>query len=595
MKIKIISMILLFATCIYAATTRVTDQNKAYLSDSGSSNKIGLQPPSLSSSWNFTFPTSAGTSGQVLSTDGNGVTSWVSSSGGANTTLSNLTSPTSINQSLLPSTDNSFSIGDATNRFKIYGSYYYDNSNNAIMYGDSTTRTLYDTTFSSIISFNSTASGVTINGDLKPSVNNSKNLGTSALSWANSYMYNLNLKGPTSGTLTLNAAATTTSHTLTFPATQGSANQVLTNNGSGGLSWTSSSGGLPTGGSVGQLIYNTSSGIGTWVTPKNRTTNAVRTRAVSTWTTRTSAADLAWTSITWSPELSLFAAVNNNGAVGTSVMTSPDGITWTIRTVPIALNWTAITWAPELGLFVAAAATSTLASQIMTSPDGITWTSRTGSAATIPKAIAWSPDLGLLVVTGAILGTNIRVMTSPDGITWTTRTSAADINWNGVCWSPELSLFVAVGNGTTATSVMTSPDGITWTLRTSPSSSVNWQSVAWSPELNLFVAVNAGIASTAVMTSPDGINWTTRTASSTGWTSVVWSAELGLFTASSTAVSTSDIMTSPDGINWTTRTLPNTNGISSLSWSPELGIFAGVSQNGTGIRVMTSKHVKKFY
>lgn len=48
-----------------------------------------------------------------------------------------------------------------------------------------------------------------------------------------------NLKGSSSGTLTIAVPATVTSHTLTLPAAQGSANSFLRNDGSGGLTWVS--------------------------------------------------------------------------------------------------------------------------------------------------------------------------------------------------------------------------------------------------------------------------------------------------------------------------------------------------------------------
>lgn len=51
----------------------------------------------------------------------------------------------------------------------------------------------------------------------------------------------LKLNGSTSGTLTVNPAATTSSHTLTFPSAQGTANTLLKNDGSGGLSWSAAS------------------------------------------------------------------------------------------------------------------------------------------------------------------------------------------------------------------------------------------------------------------------------------------------------------------------------------------------------------------
>jgi hypothetical protein len=52
-------------------------------------------------------------------------------------------------------------------------------------------------------------------------------------------MKGLKVNGATSGTLGLYTNATTTSYDLTFPAAQGAANQVLSNNGSGVLSWAS--------------------------------------------------------------------------------------------------------------------------------------------------------------------------------------------------------------------------------------------------------------------------------------------------------------------------------------------------------------------
>jgi hypothetical protein len=53
----------------------------------------------------------------------------------------------------------------------------------------------------------------------------------------------LRLQDSTGGQyVALEAAGTTTTHTLTFPATQGSASTVLTNNGSGALTWAAPSG-----------------------------------------------------------------------------------------------------------------------------------------------------------------------------------------------------------------------------------------------------------------------------------------------------------------------------------------------------------------
>ncbi len=83
-------------------------------------NYVGLRAPdALAASLVFRLPTVYGTSGQVLSTTGSGVLTWVSltSVTGANNALSNLTT-TSINQALLPSTTNARDLGSASRAWR---------------------------------------------------------------------------------------------------------------------------------------------------------------------------------------------------------------------------------------------------------------------------------------------------------------------------------------------------------------------------------------------------------------------------------------------------------------------------------------------
>ncbi|MFM9052546.1 MAG: fibronectin type III domain-containing protein, partial [Bacteroidota bacterium] len=68
------------------------------------------------------------------------------------------------------------------------------------------------------------------------------------------------------------------------------------------------------------------------------------------WTTRTSAADNAWSSVTYGN--GLFVAVASTGT-GNRVMTSLDGITWTARTSAADNEWRGVTYGN--GLFVAVA------------------------------------------------------------------------------------------------------------------------------------------------------------------------------------------------------------------------------------------------
>src|SRR6185503_4001138 len=64
--------------------------------------------------------------------------------------------------------------------------------------------------------------------------------------------------------------------------------------------------------------------------------------------------------------------------------------------------------------------------------------------------------------------------------------------------------------------------------------------------------------------------WTIRTsAADNQWFSIAWSPQLGLFATISNNGTGNRVMTSPDGINWTIRTTPDNNW-EAIAWSPEL-------------------------
>jgi hypothetical protein len=285
-----------------------------------------------------------------------------------------------------------------------------------------------------------------------------------------------------------------------------------------------------------------------------------------TWTTRTSAANNAWTSVTYGN--GLFVAVASSGT-GDRVMTSPDGITWTSRTSAADNDWRGVTYGN--GLFVAVAASGT-GNRVMTSPDGITWTTRTSAADNNWNSVTYGNGLFVAV---AASGTGNRVMTSPDGITWTSRTSDNG-NWNSVTYGN--GLFVAVGGQQTQFQVMTSSDGINWTTRIAVFN--NWLGVTYGN--GLFVAVaSSGSAGNQVMTSPDGIIWTRRPSFFIICSGVTYGN--GLFVAISTR---NFFMTSPDGITWSVGTPANDNPLVSVSY--ENGLFVAVSDKGNNNRVMTA-------
>ena len=161
-----------------------------------------------------------------------------------------------------------------------------------------------------------------------------------------------------------------------------------------------------------------------------------------TWTSRTSAADASWHSVTYGN--GLFVAVSSG--VGGKVMTSPDGINWTLRTSNDAANgWKGVTYGN--GLFVAV----TSGGNVATSPDGVNWTLRT------PPYIYWygvtyGNGLFVAVTDWATGNGGNNVMISPDGTNWTPET-AIDNVWQSVTYGN--GLFVAVSRSITGNRVMT--------------------------------------------------------------------------------------------------------------------------------------------
>jgi hypothetical protein len=307
-----------------------------------------------------------------------------------------------------------------------------------------------------------------------------------------------------------------------------------------------------------------------------------RCYAQVSWTSRTSAADNGWRSVTYGTVAGngLFVAVANTGT-GNRVMTSTDGITWTSRTSAADNGWISVTYGKVAGngLFVAVSFDGT-GNRVMTSPDGITWTSRTSAADNQWFSVTYGAGLFVAV---SFDGTGNRVMTSPDGITWTSRTSA-DNGWYSVTYGTVAGngLFVAVAYTGTGNRVMTSPDGITWTSRTSAADNT-WISVTYGA--GLFVAVAFTGTGNRVMTSPDGITWTSRTsAADNNWFSVNYAA--GLFVAVAATGTGNRVMTSTDGITWTIRTSATDNNWRSVTYGN--GLFVAVASTGTGNGVMTS-------
>ena len=129
-------------------------------------------------------------------------------------------------------------------------------------------------------------------------------------------------------------------------------------------------------------------------------------------------------------------------------MTSPDGITWTSRVSAADNAWFSVTHGD--GLFVAVSLTGT-GNRVMTSPDGIDWTIQASAEDKGWRTVTFGDGL-FVAVAGS--GTGNRVMTSPDGVNWTIRTTGAERTWNSVVHGN--GVFVAVAFFGTGNRVMTS-------------------------------------------------------------------------------------------------------------------------------------------
>lgn len=87
------------------------------LNDAGSNAISVVSPAAVTASYTITLPAAAPGAGSVLEYDGTHY-QWLATGGSfANTTLSNLSTPTAINQDLLPGTDATFNLGNGSERF----------------------------------------------------------------------------------------------------------------------------------------------------------------------------------------------------------------------------------------------------------------------------------------------------------------------------------------------------------------------------------------------------------------------------------------------------------------------------------------------
>ena len=191
--------------------------------------------------------------------------------------------------------------------------------------------------------------------------------------------------------------------------------------------------------------------------------------------------------VTWAQDKQLFVAVADNANLTGSVAYSTDASNYSFATPPLACR--SITYAPELGLFAAIGNNG-----VMTSTNGINWSITSTLPANNPRII-WSPQLGLFLGTNFIGGVSGNIFKiSSDAVTWRdVSNNLTGVPVFAVTWSPELGIFYAISSSSVLSSY--SSDGINWTT----SSAIPQQatSVAWSPELGIFSAIRNVASPTA--------------------------------------------------------------------------------------------------
>jgi hypothetical protein len=215
----------------------------------------------------FKLPPDNGTAGYLLRTDGTGVTTWIAApSGGANTNLSNLDSPTAIDEDLR--------FGVAAKTLVLRNDVYLKGRNS----GDSADIDIIKTDSSGRTTITSGSTFILFSKSMIPDTDNSFESGTSAVAWSNvtSRKFTIDAGGsvgeispvvttPSGFTNTLGFRATGSKTVSIFTANEGTADALATKDllietgnktaGTGGSGNIINKTGTSAGGSRGKIIF----------------------------------------------------------------------------------------------------------------------------------------------------------------------------------------------------------------------------------------------------------------------------------------------------------------------------------------------------
>ena len=226
---------------------------EVYEASGDGTEKVTLQSQAMSSDYTLTLPTDAGTSGQVLSTDGSGNLSWATDGAGldADTALSNLAS-VAINASLISDTDDTDDLGSSSNEWK---DLYIDGTANIDSLIADTADINGGTIDGATVGANSANTGAFTT--LQASSTTTLNAGVAVKNGASAGTIEIfEASGDGTEKVTLQSQSMAASYTLTLPTDDGTSGQVLSTNGSGSLSWADDASGVGTSVDSSEIIDN---------------------------------------------------------------------------------------------------------------------------------------------------------------------------------------------------------------------------------------------------------------------------------------------------------------------------------------------------
>lgn len=207
----------------------------------GGAGSLEIKPPNSITGHSWTLPSAQGASNTFLRNDGSGVLTWASSTatpGGSNTQLQY------NNAGSFGGISGVTSDGTNITALSVVGGANINASGSSptnIGTGSSAGTVTIGRSSGTITSIGTlTHSGV---ANINTSGTAATNIGATAGTTNSLGTFNhtgaFNLKGSSSGILTIAVPAAVTTHTLTLPAAQGSANSFLRNDGTGALTWVS--------------------------------------------------------------------------------------------------------------------------------------------------------------------------------------------------------------------------------------------------------------------------------------------------------------------------------------------------------------------